>query len=221
MRRRGLFGLLGLSLAALVFALSAAAPPVIAKSNDRPLLPGEATAFIKALGDAAVDMLSNKELSQPEKIRRFRHLLNESFALKGIARFALGRYWRVANFEQRRRYLKLFEDYIVNSYAARFGNYDGESFIVVDERINNDGGATVATRIQRPHGEPVAVIWYLRERLGAVRIVDVKVEGISMSLTQRSDFAAAIHTAGGQLDAFLDSLEAKVSSIDGQSAATR
>ena len=167
----------------------------MAESRDRPLLPGEARDMVKALGDAAVTMLSNQQLSQPEKTRRFRHLLNQSFALRGIARFALGRYWRRSDFAQRRRYLVLFEDYIVNSYAARFGNYSGESFIVVDESIDQRGWATVKTRIQRPGGEPVEVIWHLRERLGAVRIVDVVVEGISMSLTQRSDFAAAVRTA--------------------------
>lgn len=184
-----------------------------AKSKGRPLEPGEATALIKTLGDAAVAMLSDKKLGQVEKIRRFRHLLNESFALKGIARFALGRYWRRADSLQRRRYLKLFEDYIVNSYAARFGNYAGEQFIVSSERIDERGGAVVTTRIQRPGGDPVKVLWHLRERQGAVRIVDVMVEGISMSLTQRSDFAASVRTAGGNLDAFLDTLEAKVRNI--------
>ncbi|MDP7547624.1 MAG: ABC transporter substrate-binding protein [Alphaproteobacteria bacterium] len=218
MRRRGYLGLFALALAAVFVAPPMAGSRAVAKSQDRMLLPGEATALVKALGDAAVEMLSNKQLTPREKTRRFRHLLNQSFALKGIARFALGRYWRHANLGQRRRYLKLFEDYIVNSYAARFGNYSGESFVVLDERIDDRGRAVVSTRIQRPSGEPVEVVWHLHERLGAVRIVDVTVEGISMSLTQRSDFAAAVRTAGGDLDAFLDTLEAKVRGIKFQPA---
>ena len=216
MRRRGFLGLFALALGMVFMALPMAGSPAVAKSQNRPLLSGEATALIKALGDAAVEMLSNEQLTPREKIRRFRHLLNQSFAMKGIARFALGRYWRHASYPQRRRYLKLFEDYIVNSYSARFGNYAGESFVVLEERIDDRGQASVSTRIQRPSGEPVEVVWHLRERLGAVRIVDVMVEGISMSLTQRSDFAAAIRTAGGDLDAFLDTLEAKVRNIYSQ-----
>ncbi len=214
MRRRSFLSLLAPSLAAGFVLLPMAVAPAVAKSQDGPLQPGEAKALIKALGDAAVDMLSNQQSTQQEKIRRFRHLLNQSFALKGIGRFALGRYWRHASRTQRRRYLKLFEDYIVNSYAARFGNYAGESFLVLDERIDDRGRATVSTRIQRPGGEPVEVVWYLHERSGSVRIVDVMVEGISMSLTQRSDFASAVRTAGGDLDVFLNTLEAKVRSID-------
>ena len=217
----GRFGRISGTLLLLLFLCGAAANTVVvtvtsaseAKSGFRHLEPGEATALVKSLGDAAVAMLSDKKLGQVEKIRQFRHLLNQSFAMRGIARFALGRYWRRANYTQRRRYLKLFEDYIVNSYAARFSNYDGEKFIVQGERIDDRGNAIVTTRIQRPSGEPVVVLWHLRERLGAVLIVDVVVEGISMSLTQRSDFAASVRTAGGDLDAFLDTLEAKVRNI--------
>ncbi len=206
---------LGLCALTLVVTASVTVRGAVAQSQNRPLLPGEARKQVKFLGDAAVAMLSDQKLTQQEKNRRFRHLLNQSFALRGIARFALGRYWRRANFAQRRRYLKLFEDYIVNSYAARFSNYSGESFMVINESIDERGRAIVKTRIQRPEGEPVEVIWYLRERLGAVRIVDVMLEGISLSLTQRSDFAAAVRTAGGDMDAFLDTLEAKVRKIKG------
>ena len=184
--------------------------PAMAKSQNRLLAPGEAMALIKDLGDTAVAMLSNKSLNHADKMRQFRYLLNESFALKGIARFALGRYWRKADIPQRRRYLQLFEDYIVNSYAARFRNYDGEEFIILGENVDNRGGAVVTTRIQRPGGGPVEILWHLQERLGVVRIVDVMIEGISMSLTQRSDFAASVRTTGGDLDKFLDTLEITV-----------
>ena len=207
----------GIAVSLLAVLLSVTVPVAgtsFAKSQGRHLEPGEAKALVKSLGDAAVSLLSDKTLTPAEKTRRFRHLLNQSFALKGIARFALGRYWRRATFKQRRRYLKLFEDYIVNSYAARFGNYAGEQFVVLDERIDDRGWAVVTTRIHRPGGEPVKVLWSLRERLGEVRIVDVTVEGISMSLTQRSDFAASVRTAGGDMDAFLDTLEAKVRYIN-------
>ena len=202
MERRDVVSLLSLALGTFGAAGPMLASAALAKSQGRALLPGEAKALVKSLGDAAVAMLSDKGLSRSEKIRRFRHLLNQSFAMKGIARFALGRYWRRASFPQRRRYLKLFEDYIVNSYAARFGNYSGEIFVIEDEKIDDRGWATVSTRIQRPGGEPVKVNWHLRV-----------VEGISMSLTQRSDFAATIHTAGGDIDAFLDILEAKVRNV--------
>ena len=203
LRRRDVLQVSALIVLSTLASSLRLAPSVMAKSQNRPFAPGEAMALIKGLGNAAVTMLSNKSLNHADKMRQFRYLLNESFALKGIARFALGRYWRKADIPQRRRYLQLFEDYIVNSYAARFRNYDGEEFIVPAEDVDDRGGAVVTTRIQRPGGDPVEIIWHLRERLGVVRIVDVVIEGISMSLTQRSDFAASVRTTGGDLDKFL------------------
>jgi len=204
------FGCMALSILPIFSPLMA---PAMAKSQGRPLAPGEAKTLIKDLGDEAVAMLSNKSLSGDESIRQFRQLLKKRFALKDIARFVLGRYWRIADFPQRQRYLKLFEDYIVNSYAVRFRNYDGEQFTVLGENVDNRGWAVVTTRIKRPGGDPIEVLWHLQERLGAVRIVDVMIEGISMSLTQRSDFAASVRTAGGDLDKFLDTLEIKIREI--------
>ncbi|MDP6564361.1 MAG: ABC transporter substrate-binding protein [Alphaproteobacteria bacterium] len=175
----------------------------------RPLAAGEATEFIEELGNRAVAMLSDTDTTQRHKTRQFRQLLRQDFALKGIARFTLGRYWRRANAKQRSRYLFLFEDYVVNSYAARFGSYGGETFTIVDERINDRGRAMVSTRINRKGGKPVVVQWHVHERDSRIKIVDVVIEGISMSMTQRSDFAAAIRSAGGDLDAFLDTLADK------------
>jgi phospholipid transport system substrate-binding protein len=153
-------------------------------------------------------MVSNEALSQDEKSRQFRGLLQQSFALKPIARFVLGRYWKQADDRQRERYVLLFEDYIVQSYSARFGEYAGETFRIIDEKPEGNSGTVVTTMIMRPQGEPVEVQWFVREHKGELKIVDVVIEGISMSLTQRSDFAAAIRKNGGDINAFLDSLEA-------------
>ena len=211
--RREISHVLGCMALSTLLISSPLISSAMAKSQGRPIAAGEATAFIKDLGDAAVTMLSNKSLSVDESTRQFRQLLNKRFALKGIARFVLGRYWRMADFQQRQRFLKLFEDYIVNSYAARFRNYDGEQFIVLGENVDNRGWAVVTTRIKRPGGDSIEVLWHLQERLGAVRVVDVMIEGISMSLTQRSDFAASVRTAAGDLDKFLDTLEIKIRKI--------
>ena len=47
------------------------APPAMAKSQNRPLSPGEAMALIKDLGDTAVAMLSNKSLNHADKYASF------------------------------------------------------------------------------------------------------------------------------------------------------
>ena len=46
----------------------------------------------------------------------------------------------------------------------------------------------------------------VRERGGSMKILDVIVEGVSMSVTQRSDFSSVIQRGGGNVDVLLDHL---------------
>ena len=201
-RNRQLAGIVAPCFLVLFLLLPAPAP---AATND-----GSPSAFIKELGTAAISMVSDKELDQKARIKRFRVLLKNGFALKAISKFALGRYWKKTSPEQKERYTKLFEEYVVASYANRLREYGGETFQVTGEKMSDKTSASVSTLILRPKGEPVRVIWQVRNHGDRLKIIDVVIEGISMSLTQRSDFAAAIRGKGGDIDAFLDTLERKV-----------
>jgi phospholipid transport system substrate-binding protein len=182
---------------------------LVGVSPARAINAGEPSQFIQDLGNTAVGMVTNNNLTQADKAQQFRQLLRDGFALPSIARFAMGRYWRKADETQRERYTHLFEDYIVASYSARFNEYEGEAFKIVEEKRLDEGAAIVTTSIQRPNAKPVQVDWQVRDHNGQLKIVDVVIEGISMTLTQRSDFAAAIRQAGGDIDKFLDSLANK------------
>ncbi|MGL1446739.1 ABC transporter substrate-binding protein, partial [Vibrio parahaemolyticus] len=47
----------------------------------------------------------------------------QSFDIDAISQFVLGRYWRTATEAQRAEYQKLFQQFIVSSYAAKLGQY--------------------------------------------------------------------------------------------------
>lgn len=162
-----------------------------------------AIGFIQKLGDKAVSTIAATEKDEDERLRQFRGLLNENFDVPGIGRFVLGRYWRVATPEQRDEYLKLFEESIIRTYARRFSDYSGETVEVERARRDGDDFILVESRIQRPTGGPVAVTWRLLGEGESFKIVDVVVEGVSMSVTQRSDFASVIQSGGGNIEALL------------------
>ncbi|MBV5334014.1 ABC transporter substrate-binding protein, partial [bacterium] len=122
----------------------------------------------------------------------------------------LGRYWNVADETQRREYMTLFEKMIVDAYAGRFAEYSGETFKVAGVRPDGDVDSHVTTQIVRPSGPPVNVEWRVRKTGATYKIIDVVVEGVSMGVTQRSEFASVIQTNGGQVDGLLKALRAKV-----------
>lgn len=161
--------------------------------------------FIRAMGAEAVESLTGEDLTNEEREARFRRIFNRSFDVETIARFTLGRYWRTATEEQRREYVGLFEDFVVQAYAARFRDYGGESFSVGQVRDISETEKLVASEIVRPGQPSIAVHWRVRTD-PEHRIIDVMVEGVSMGITQRDEFAAVIRSGGGNVQSLIAAL---------------
>jgi phospholipid transport system substrate-binding protein len=189
-------------IAALMFLVGSLVPAIPAAAAADP------AAMISNLGKRALEVLG-KDATQAQRVARFRELLREEFDVPGIGRFVLGRYWNQASEEQRAEFVKLFEDYIAMAYATRLAEYTGETFKVTGSRPEADG-AIVSSQILRPAGAaPVKVDWRLTGRDGNYKISDVSVDGISMAVTQRSEFASVIQHNGGQVQGLITMLRQK------------
>ena len=137
----------------------------------------------------------------------------EYFAFKGMAKWALGRYWRRASETQRQEFLGLFEDLMVVIYADRFAKYSGEQLDVGRSEIRGKNDILVHSLITRPDGlKPVAVIWRVRPKDKTFKIVDLMVEGLSMGLTQQKEFASVIRANGGKVESLLSELRKRLAS---------
>ena len=78
-------------------------------------------------------------------------------------------------------------------------------------------GAIVASEIIRPSGAPpVKVEWRLTDQHGTYKIRDVAVDGISMAVTQRSEFASVIQRNGGQVQGLIAMLRDKTAGPAGR-----
>jgi phospholipid transport system substrate-binding protein len=66
----------------------------------------------------------------------------------------------------------------------------------------------VQSRVLPPGGQPLRVDWRLRERPDRPVVIDLIVEGISLLVTQRSEFAAVLERTG--VDGLLIELKARV-----------
>ena len=131
-------------------------------------------------------------------------MLDDSFDIKTIGRFALGRYWRQATSAQKKEYLRLFQDMIVNVYSRRFGDYNGEKFEVLSARGQGPSDVIVISQIIPKSGAAISIDWRVRKKSERLVVIDIIVEGVSMALTQRSDFAAVIQRGGGKVDVLLE-----------------
>jgi len=161
--------------------------------------------FIQNLGDTAIKILAGKKINKEKKSSLFRKLMRDSFDLKTIAKFVLSRNWRRASKEQRKEYLDLFEMLTVKTYSDRFALYTGEGFVVISSKKTGRRDFVVKSEITHPDGSPsTSVIWRVRNKNGKIGIIDVIVEGVSMSITGRQEYASIIQRNGGDIDALLD-----------------
>lgn len=188
--------------ALVVLVLVYTAPAQAANSAD----------FVKNMGDKAFASLSEAGLTPDERTARFRALLNEAFDLPRIARFTLGRYWRTASDEEKAEFVALFEKFVIQSYSNRFQDMSGQKLKVVGEREISASQALVLSEIEIPGKPPVKINWRVRSKDDMKKIVDVMVEGISMSVTQRDEFAAVIRQTGGKVGGLIKALRRKTGS---------
>lgn len=189
----------------MLFAGFVAASPAAAE---------EPTDFISTLGTRAITELADENMSQADRETRFRNLLNEHFDVPAIGRFVLGRHWKVASDEERTEFLGLFEDFIVRSYAVRFAGYSGETFAVKGSTPGPKSATLVHSKVLRGNAEPIRVDWRVEPRGDKLVITDVIVEGVSMSVTQRSEFASVIQSSGGKIEGLLEALRNKTITAD-------
>lgn len=167
---------------------------------------GPAEHFVTSLGDKAIGFMSNAAMNDQQKQDAIKSLLLSHFDMKTIGRFALGRYWSLATPQQREEYQSLFERMVLSVYSTRFKEYKGQQFLVKGSRPDGEKDTLVSSVIAPPSGQPIAVDWRVRNKDGKYMVVDVIVEGVSMSVTQRSDFSAVIQRGGGSIDVLLNHL---------------
>jgi phospholipid transport system substrate-binding protein len=161
--------------------------------------------FVQNLGNTALMSLTSKNLSRKTREDRVRGILRDNFDIAAIGKFAMGTYWREASEAQRSEYMRLFEDMIVQTYTTRFEDYSGQT-LKVDNSVRAGSDFLVNSQVIQKDGPPVGLQWRIRNKDAGMRVVDVIVEGVSMSVTQRSDFASVIQSGGGKVDALLTTL---------------
>lgn len=181
----------------------------IITASAQPRAADDAAGFIADLGQRTVQLLAAKA-PENEREAKFGALFKEGFDVPTISRFVLGGYWRTASEAQRQDFSALFETYVIRAYAVRFNDYGGEQLKVTAARTEDEDNSVVQSVIARPNGAPpIKVDWRVNRTAKGFKITDVVVEGVSMAVTQRQEFASVIQRNGGQIDALLNLLREK------------
>ncbi|MBK9252979.1 MAG: ABC transporter substrate-binding protein [Proteobacteria bacterium] len=124
------------------------------------------------------------------------------------AQQVLGKHWRTATPDQRKRFVAAFYRSLLTTYGDALVDFTGDRMKVLPFQGDaSQPRASVRTEIRRSNGASVAVAYSLRkDAAGAWKVWDVVIEGISYVKSFREDFGLEVDQKG--LDALLQRLEA-------------
>jgi phospholipid transport system substrate-binding protein len=173
----------------------------------------EATRFVGSLGAKTAVLVDNEDaISEAERAQKLFGFVDNVVDIPAIAKFTMGRYWRQASEQQRAEFKKLFRGYVAYSVADRIKALAGASIKVqkvVPVKASKAKDVLVICRIDIGRGRSLAVVWRVRKTEAGPRLVDVIVDGISMAVVQREEFASVIRAQDGNIGSFLTALREK------------
>ena len=183
--------------------------PGMAAPDDRA---GQAAAFIQGLGAELLAIQAGAGAGEGAVAARsagLEDLIRRGFDLDLTSQLVLGKYWSRASQAHRQAFGKLFAQYLVHSYARYLKAYRVETLDIVSSYPAGKSDFLVETRVEGAQANDSAnPVWRLRERDGGFKIIDVHIDGISLALTERSQFGSAIRRNG--FDGMLSMLRRRV-----------
>ena len=167
--------------------------------------------FVQIIGDQIIDVAKDKSLSEFQKKQKIINLIDKSTDSKWIARFVLGKNHKTANEEQKKQFMSMYREFMINTYGPKFNSYDGKKFAV--NSVEKQSNFYLVKSEFTPKNSDVGIFFDFRikENEGNFFIVDFIAEGVSLIETQRSEFNSSINEEG--MDKFLENLKKRIASL--------
>jgi phospholipid transport system substrate-binding protein len=168
---------------------------------------GPAAQLIERTAADVIELIKSK--TGPEREAGIREVLIANFDLPYMGRAALATHWEATTEPQRERFLKAAVSAEARAYAQRFGQYGGQTLAIGRVTARPNGVSVVDSKLNQSNGQPIAIQWEVRDTAQGPRITDVKIEGVSMVMTRRSDFNSYIQGRGGKVEPLIEELESR------------
>ena len=195
-----------LAVLGAVLALSLAVPAGAAGSG--------ALGFVQKVGDTAIADLTAAGISDSTRVKRMRKLLSDTFDVETVARFVLGPFVHRASAAELKEFMRLYEIYVAHNYAGLFKRYSGEKIEMRREQALANGNFDVFGVIRQPSGPPINMEMRVHRVNSNFKAVDLKIEGVSMPLTHRKQFASVITQRGNKVSGLIDALQGAVTRFE-------
>lgn len=127
-----------------------------------------------------------------------------------MSALVLGKHWRKASKQQKKQFIAAFKNLLVNTYSTTFTEqFNNWTINYLPLKLkNSDKTCTVKTIVSQAGKADAKIDYSMILRNGQWKIYDLKVEAISLVISNRDTFNQMIKDSGS-LDAVIRKLEAK------------
>jgi len=127
------------------------------------------------------------------------------FDTRYAGRLVLGKHWKAASDEQRREFIDVFYDFLLQSYSNGVLKFDQSMVKILPLRGEaDDKRMVVKTEMRLDDGTQIPVNYSMRKSSAGWKVYDVRIEGVSYIQNYRNQFNAEIGATG--VDAVIERL---------------
>ena len=149
----------------------------------------------------------NQKSSDTSKRKSLLNLFDKHADVPIIARAVLGSPWRQLNKNERSDFINAFRQYLAKKYTAQFIEFAGAEMLIEKSRDSGGkAGIMVETRLLMPGSAPIKVGWQVSDASGAFKMIDVKIEGVSLLTTERGEIRNQYSKEGNSIKKLIKSL---------------
>ncbi|MDH5185380.1 MAG: ABC transporter substrate-binding protein [Gammaproteobacteria bacterium] len=150
-------------------------------------------------------LLTNREMlkKNPDAIIALvEDMVVPKFDFVRASAWVLGKHWRLATPEQRGRFVKEFQDLLLNTYASALLEYADFKITFLPLRMKEgDRTVMVRTKVLQPGADTINLDYRLFNGKEGWKVLDILVDNVSLIANYRSSFGEEVEQNG--LDALL------------------
>ena len=164
--------------------------------------------FVQSTVNRASKVLS-ENISKEEKINELKKIALETVDIKGIAFYTLGAKRKTLDNDQKKEYVKLFNDYFLKSFSSRLAEYTNPEIDVLGKEVLNKNYTIVNSLLKGTSERPeVKIDWRIYTKYSENPLIrDLIIEGLSLARTQKEEFASILNSNNDDINALFKTLK--------------
>ena len=165
--------------------------------------------FISELISEAISKLSDKNLSQIEKVDFIENVALDNVDINALGLYTLGELRKSSDKQIIAKFQKSFQKYFLKSLTSRLNDYSSSKFEVLSFDKKSSNYTIVSSVIVPEDGGPkIKIDWRIYTKNPDKPLIrDLIVEGLSLARTQKEEFASILNSNNNDINILISKLE--------------